>query len=85
MESRVQENQSKLRALGTVSNRLQAEMDGKDSRVLSLRKTLSEAQKSNSKLSKRLSENSSDVVLSVRVYESMLRDVMKGVKKFTIV
>ncbi|KAG2288036.1 hypothetical protein Bca52824_047640 [Brassica carinata] len=60
-------------------------MDGKDSRVLSLRKTLSEAQKSNSKLSKRLSENSSDVVLSVRVYESMLRDVMKGVKKFTIV
>uniref|UniRef100_A0A0D3BWL6 Protein kinase domain-containing protein n=1 Tax=Brassica oleracea var. oleracea TaxID=109376 RepID=A0A0D3BWL6_BRAOL len=74
----VQENQSKLRALGTVSNRLQAEMDGKDSRVLSLRKTLSEAQKSNSKLSKRLSENSSDVVLSVRVYESMLRDVMKA-------
>ncbi|KAH0928228.1 hypothetical protein HID58_013955, partial [Brassica napus] len=72
-------------ALGTVSNRLQGEMDGKDSLVLRLRKRLSKAQKSNSKLSKRLSENSSDVVLSFRVYESMLRDVVKGVKKFTSV
>ncbi|WZZ51842.1 hypothetical protein YC2023_051949 [Brassica napus] len=62
----------RIRASSELWERLQAEMDGKDSRVLSLRKTLSEAQKSNSKLSKRLSENSSDVVLSVRVYESML-------------
>ncbi|CAN6836892.1 unnamed protein product [Brassica oleracea] len=68
----------RIRASSELWERLQAEMDGKDSRVLSLRKTLSEAQKSNSKLSKRLSENSSDVVLSVRVYESMLRDVMKA-------
>ncbi|KAJ0254897.1 Uncharacterized protein HA466_0097330 [Hirschfeldia incana] len=83
LESRVQENQSKLRALGTVSNRLQSEMDGKDLLVSSLRRKLSEVQKSNSKLSKRLSENDSDVVLSVRVYESMLRDAVKSVKKFT--
>ncbi|KAJ4905305.1 hypothetical protein Rs2_19256 [Raphanus sativus] len=42
LESRVQENQSKLRALGTVSNRLQGEMDGKDSLVSCLRRKLSE-------------------------------------------
>ncbi|KAF8053407.1 hypothetical protein N665_1417s0004 [Sinapis alba] len=83
LESRVQENQSKLRALGTVSNRLQAEMDGKDLKVLSLRNKLSEIQKSNSKLSKRLSALESGVVLSVRVYESMLGDAFKDVKKFT--
>ncbi|KAL0725359.1 hypothetical protein Bca4012_039958 [Brassica carinata] len=83
LESRVQENQSKLRALGTVSNRLQAEMDAKDLKVLSLRKKLSEVQKSNSKLSKRLSENDSDIVLSVKVYESLLHDAFKAIKKFT--
>ncbi|KAF8083928.1 hypothetical protein N665_0744s0003 [Sinapis alba] len=85
LESRVQENQSKLRALGTVSNRLQAEMEAKDLLVLSLRKKLSEVKNSNSKLSKRLSANSGDVLLSVKVYESMLRDVLKGIKKFTMV
>ncbi|CAF2113263.1 unnamed protein product [Brassica oleracea var. botrytis] len=83
LESRVQENQSKLRALGTVSNRLQGEMDGKDLRVWSLRNKLSEIQKSNSKLSKRLSESDGGVVLSVRVYESMLGDAFKDVKRFT--
>lgn len=85
LESRVQENQSKLRALGTVSNRLQGEMDGKDSKVLTLRSKLSEIQKSNSKLSKRLSalESGGGVVLSVRVYESMLRDAFRDVKGFT--
>ncbi|CAH8285186.1 unnamed protein product [Eruca vesicaria subsp. sativa] len=83
LESRVQENQSKLRALGTVSNRLQGEMDAKDLQVWSLRNKLSEVQKSNSKLSKRLSANSGDVLLSVRVYESILHDALKDVKKFT--
>ncbi|CAH8339012.1 unnamed protein product [Eruca vesicaria subsp. sativa] len=83
LESRVQENQSKLRALGTVSNRLQGEIDGKDSKVLELRKRLSEIQKLNSKLSRRLSEFESGVVLSVGVFESMLCDVVKDVKRFS--
>uniref|UniRef100_A0A1J3H9I0 Uncharacterized protein n=1 Tax=Noccaea caerulescens TaxID=107243 RepID=A0A1J3H9I0_NOCCA len=88
LESRVQENQSKLRALETVSNRLQAEMDAKDLQVWSLRNKLGEIQKSNSKLSKRLSANSNsssstDVLLSVRVYESLLRDSFKATQKFT--
>lgn len=83
LESRVQENQSKLRALGTVSNRLQGEMDGKDLRVWTLRNKLSEIQKSNSKLSKRLSESDGGVVLSVRVYESVLGDAFRDVKRFT--
>lgn len=87
LESRVQENQSKLRALETVSNRLQAEMDAKDLQVWSLRNKLGEIQKSNSKLSKILSANSksssTDVLLSVRVYESLLHDAFKATQKFT--
>ncbi|VVB06427.1 unnamed protein product [Arabis nemorensis] len=87
LESRVQENQSKLRALETVSNRLQAEMDAKDLQVWSLRSKLGEIQKSNSKLSKRLSANSksssTDVLLSVRVYESLLHDAFKATQRFT--
>ncbi|KAG7561588.1 hypothetical protein ISN45_Aa05g029820 [Arabidopsis thaliana x Arabidopsis arenosa] len=84
LESRVQENQSKLRALETVSNRLQAEMDAKDLQVWSLRNKLGEIQKFTSKLSKRLSSNSSmDVLLSVRVFESLLHDAFKATQKFT--
>ncbi|CAN8254108.1 unnamed protein product [Cochlearia groenlandica] len=87
LESRVQENQSKLRALETVSNRLQAEMDSKDLQVWTLRNKLSDIQKSNSKLSKRFSTNSKsssmDVLLSVSVYESMLHDALKASKRFT--
>ncbi|XP_010469154.1 PREDICTED: IRK-interacting protein-like [Camelina sativa] len=85
LESRVQENQSKLRALGTVSNRLQAEMDAKDLQVWTLRNKLGEIQKSNSKLSRRLSSSSSslDVLLSVRVYESLLHDAFKATQRFT--
>ncbi|EOA25960.1 hypothetical protein CARUB_v10019349mg [Capsella rubella] len=84
LESRVQENQSKLRALETVSNRLQAEMDAKDLQVWSLRNKLGEIHKSNSKLSRRLSSNSSlDVLLSLRVYESLLYDAFKATQKFT--
>ncbi|KAG7566268.1 hypothetical protein ISN44_As10g028540 [Arabidopsis suecica] len=84
LESRVQENQSKLRALETVSNRLQAEMDAKDLQVWSLRNKLGEIQKSTSKLSKRLSSSSSmDVLLSVRVFESLLHDAFKATQKFT--
>ncbi|EEF50340.1 conserved hypothetical protein [Ricinus communis] len=54
LEAQVQENQSKLRVLGTVSDHLQEEIDRKDNEVFELRKTLSDIQRSNFKLSKRL-------------------------------
>ncbi|KAF3440014.1 hypothetical protein FNV43_RR18292 [Rhamnella rubrinervis] len=86
LEAQVQENQSKLRTLGTVSNRLQAEIDQKDNEVLALRKKLGEIQKSNSKLSKRLSDNlnaSCEVLLSIRVFDSVLHDVCRLTHRFT--
>lgn len=56
LEAQVEENQSKLRVLGTVSDRLQEEIDRRDNEVLALRKKLNDIQRSNFKLSKRLSE-----------------------------
>ncbi|KDP28785.1 hypothetical protein JCGZ_14556 [Jatropha curcas] len=55
LEAQVQENQSKLRVLGTVSDHLQAEIDRKDNEVTALRKKMGDLQKSNFNLSKRLS------------------------------
>ncbi|XVE76944.1 hypothetical protein DITRI_Ditri13aG0021300 [Diplodiscus trichospermus] len=55
LEAQVQENQSKLRTLETVSNRLQEEIDEKDNEVSTLRKKLAEIQWANTKLSKKLS------------------------------
>ncbi|KAF5731645.1 hypothetical protein HS088_TW18G00328 [Tripterygium wilfordii] len=87
LEAQVQENQSKLRILGTVSNRLQEEIDKKDNDVLASRRKLSEIQKFNLKLSKRLSGNlnnsSCEVLCSVRVFDSVLHDVCKASHKFT--
>ncbi|XP_040995267.1 protein GRAVITROPIC IN THE LIGHT 1-like [Juglans microcarpa x Juglans regia] len=86
MEARVEENQSKLRILGNVSNRLQSEIDQKDNQVLALKKKLGEIQKSNFELSKRLSGNlnsSYDVLLSVRVFDSVLLDACRATHRFT--
>ncbi|XP_022964602.1 protein GRAVITROPIC IN THE LIGHT 1 [Cucurbita moschata] len=86
LEAQVQENQSKLRTLGTVSDRAQSEIDRKDSEVLALRKKLGELQKSNSRLSKKLSVNlnaPSDVLMSVRVFDSILHDACRATYNFT--
>lgn len=86
LEHRVQENQSKLRTLEIVSNRLQEEIDAKDSQVAALRKQLGEISKCNSKLSGKLSNNLSssfDVLLTVRVFDSLLHDVCRAAHKFT--
>lgn len=86
LEAQVQENQSKLRTLGTVSDRAQSEIDRKDSEVLALRKKLGDLQKSNSRLSKKLSVNlnsSCDVLLSVRVFDSILHDACRATYNFT--
>ncbi|KAK9910844.1 hypothetical protein M0R45_034783 [Rubus argutus] len=86
LEAQVQENQSKLRTLGTMSNRLQTEIDQKDNEVLALRKRLGEIQKSSFKLSQRLSgtlNSSSEVLLSVRVFDSVLHDACRLTHRFT--
>ncbi|XP_021816106.1 protein GRAVITROPIC IN THE LIGHT 1 [Prunus avium] len=86
LEAQVQENQSKLRTLGTMSNRLQTEIDQKDNEVMALRKKLGEIQKSNLKLSKRLSatlNSPCEVLLSVRVFDSVLHDACRLTHRFT--
>ncbi|KAJ8749031.1 hypothetical protein K2173_013475 [Erythroxylum novogranatense] len=88
LEAQVQENQSMLRVLGSISDRLQAEIDQKDNEVTALRKTLGDVLTSNSKLSKRLSRHlklnsSSEVLFSVKVFESTLNDTCRATHKFT--
>ncbi|RAL48973.1 hypothetical protein DM860_001293 [Cuscuta australis] len=89
-EFQVQENQSKLRSLETMVNRLQSDIESKDDEVLILRKKLNKIQDINSSLSKKLglrrTENSCsamDVVLTIHVFESMLRDSIKSVHCFS--
>ncbi|XP_061998757.1 protein GRAVITROPIC IN THE LIGHT 1 [Rosa rugosa] len=87
LEAQVQENQSKLRTLGTMSNRLQTEIDHKDNEVVALRKKLGEIQKSNFRLSQRLSgtlnSSSCEVLLSVRVFDSVLHDACRLTHRFS--
>ncbi|KAM7275423.1 hypothetical protein ACFE04_017289 [Oxalis oulophora] len=85
LEAQVQENQSKLRVLGTVSNRLQAEIDQKHREVVALRKQLGEIHKSNANFSKKLSASNSncDVLCSVKVFDSVLRDTCREMHKFS--
>ncbi|CAL5382752.1 unnamed protein product [Camellia sinensis] len=92
-EAQVQENQSKLRALDTVFNRLQSEIDDKDTKVLALRQELDKIHKSNSKLSKKLLNSSSnskpssnspmEVLLTIQVFDSMLREACRSLHSFT--
>lgn len=86
LEAQVQENQSKLRILGTISNRLQSEIDRKHNEVHSLRNQLGEIQKRNLKLSKRLSDrlsSSCEVSLCIAVFDSVLRDACRATHRFT--
>lgn len=99
LEAEVEENQSKLRTLGTVSNRLQLELEKKHDEVFLLRRQLSEIQKGNVSLSKKLCSSnvdsglslgvglnlkpSCDVLLSIRVFDSLLHDASRAAHKFT--
>lgn len=83
-EAQVQENQNKLRALETMFNRLQSDIDEKDSRVSVMRSKLNEIQDFNSKLSKRDSKSKSNFpLLTIRVFDSMLLDTCKSLRRFT--
>lgn len=86
LEAQVEENQSKLRTLGTVSNRLQSELEQKHDEVSSLREKLDEINKGNMKLSKKLCGNlnpNCDVLLTVRVFDSLLQDASRATHRFT--
>lgn len=82
-EAQVQENQNKLRALETMFNRLQSDIDEKDSRVSVIRSRLNEIQGFNSKLSKKDVKCKSEFpLLTIRVFDSMLLDTCKSLRKF---
>ncbi|KAG4387038.1 hypothetical protein AAZX31_11G150700 [Glycine max] len=83
----VEENQSKLRTLGTVSNRLQWELEQKHDEVVALRAKLDEIHRGNVNLSKKLCARalnpSSDVLLTVKVFDSLLHDASRATHRFT--
>ncbi|XP_027336328.1 protein GRAVITROPIC IN THE LIGHT 1 [Abrus precatorius] len=87
LEAQVEENQSKLRTLGTVSNRLQLELEQKHDEVFALRRKLDEIHKGNVNLSRKLCASalnpSSDVLLTIRVFDSLLHDASRATHKFT--
>ncbi|XP_050237163.1 protein GRAVITROPIC IN THE LIGHT 1 isoform X2 [Mercurialis annua] len=83
LEAQVQENQSKLRVLGTVSDHLQEEIDRKDNQVLELRKKLGEIQRSNAKLSKRLSARW-DLDLAANSVHSDVRYAKTGHNRYAL-
>ncbi|XP_074263173.1 protein GRAVITROPIC IN THE LIGHT 1 [Silene latifolia] len=95
LEFQVNENQHKLRALKSVFNRLQADIDVKCEEVSGLRKEWEELSKVNSRLSKRLSfccskeeekeeeKGCIEVLLTVRVFDRMLREAFSFSHKFT--
>lgn len=89
LEFQVQENQSKLRALETMVNQLISDIECKDDQVLNLRKNLDKMVVFNSNLQKRLVardeqlNKGTEVLLTVRVFESMLRDCVKSLHCFS--
>lgn len=89
LEAEVEENQSKLRTLGTVSNRLQWELEQKHDEVVALRAKLDEIRSGNVTLTKKLCANtlnlnpSCDVLLTVKVFDSLLHDSSRVTHRFT--
>ncbi|KAL3536989.1 hypothetical protein ACH5RR_000355 [Cinchona calisaya] len=89
LEFQVQENQSKLRALETMVNQLISDIEFKDDKVLILRKNLDKILVFNSNLQKKLVPTNEElnkgmeVLLTIGVFESMLRDCVKSLHCFT--
>ncbi|CAH1448077.1 unnamed protein product [Lactuca virosa] len=86
LEAQVNENQNKLRALETMFNRLQSDIDGKDDKVSMLKKQLVDIEECNSKLSIKLSKNlkpPNGFLPTIRVFDSMLRDACRSSHQFT--
>ncbi|XP_023733530.1 uncharacterized protein LOC111881368 [Lactuca sativa] len=86
LEAQVNENQNKLRALETMFNRLQSDIDGKGDKVSMLKKQLAGIEECNSKLSIKLSKNlkpPNGFLPTIRVFDSMLRDACRSSHQFT--
>ncbi|KAF5194885.1 Gravitropic in the light [Thalictrum thalictroides] len=90
LEAQVQENQSLLRTLEMLVNRLQLEIDSKDAEVLIMKQKLKKSVELNSKLSKRLPKCKvdsftikRDKLLSITAFDSVLRYVCKSCHRFT--
>lgn len=87
-EFQVQENQSKLRVLETIVNSLQSQIDVKDDEAVELRKKLDRIRTVNGDLMRKLGlkEGSTglglEVMLTIRVFEAMLRDSVKSMRCF---
>ena len=83
--AQVKENQSKLRTLGFVSNRLQSEFEQEHDEIRVSKKKLDGIQKINIKLTEKLCGNlntSSKILLTVRVFDSALHDASRAAHKF---
>ncbi|XP_057437254.1 protein GRAVITROPIC IN THE LIGHT 1 [Lotus japonicus] len=94
LEAQVEENQSKLRTLGTISNRLQSELEHKHDEVFALKRKLDAIHKGNFNLSSKLCAATTttttasldprcDVLLTLRVFVSLLHDASRATHKFT--
>ncbi|KAL3814938.1 hypothetical protein ACJIZ3_016206 [Penstemon smallii] len=89
LEFQVQENQSKLRALETMVNSLQSQIDVKDDEVRVLRKQLDKIRVCNSNLTHKLGLKDGEkgfgvqVLLTIRVFEALLGDSIKSLRCFT--
>ncbi|KAG9160161.1 hypothetical protein Leryth_024538 [Lithospermum erythrorhizon] len=88
VEFQVQENQSKLRALETMVNQLQSDIECKDDQVLSLRNKLDKIEIFNKGLLKRLGFDYDKldgigIKLTFRVFDCMLSDCVKALRCFT--
>ncbi|XP_047321683.1 protein GRAVITROPIC IN THE LIGHT 1 [Impatiens glandulifera] len=88
LEVQVQENQSKLRRLETIVNQLQSAIDDKNDQVSSLRQQLSDIHNANMIFSKEPSSlglNSSGILLTIRVFDSMLHETSRSLHKFSMI
>ncbi|XP_058104578.1 protein GRAVITROPIC IN THE LIGHT 1 [Magnolia sinica] len=87
LAAQVEENQSLLRTFDMVINRLQSDIDRKDGEVSALKQQLESIEESNLRLSKRLeifdSASSSEVLLSVGLFDSVLQDACMAAHSFT--
>ncbi|KAI3981382.1 hypothetical protein MKX01_001827 [Papaver californicum] len=90
-EAQVNENQSILRTLGLLVDRLQCEIDLKDCQVSSMKQKLDQIEKENSLLKAKSSSKSAaaagggedeEVLVSINLFDSVLRDACKSTHRF---
>ncbi|KAF6174732.1 hypothetical protein GIB67_008787 [Kingdonia uniflora] len=83
LEAQVQENQSLLRTLGILVNKLQSEIDFRDNEVVGMKQKLKKIDESNKRLSKRLLDSKTNILVSFGVFESVLDYSCKSAHCFT--